>query len=179
MWSNIFYFFLVGTLLLSFVKQNSSELIRKCETMDETNNLRLACAGVVSYSFYVPSGESLDTLNREALKQLNNSNLSILPTSCQSSVRKVVCGNIYLKCVDDVDLANKSTWQKDIFADVGEEVSLPFNRPCKRSCVQMHSMCFGILSLIGVDLSCDEKYDYGIGLVDVPYSQVTNQSACL
>jgi hypothetical protein len=139
--------------------------------------LYIACASVIDYVFYIPSGQTQVSLNNETIKKLNNSVITILPPTCQSAIRKVVCSSIYLKCFAGVDLNNKSSWNSNIYADIGVNLALPFYRPCKRLCTQMNSECFQHLRFMGVDFDCNEKYHFGFDISTEITPQVRRYTA--
>lgn len=128
------------------------------------------CGNAVDYQFYLPANTSLAFLEKTARSILNNTALTLLPTSCQVSLKKLVCSNIYLKCypgADPTDTTNKAGWNNRIYSDVNaivaNQVKLPFERPCRSVCVNTNKNCLGVLGLLGLTQNCDGTYDYSGG----------------
>ena len=119
---------------------------------------------------------------------LNNSQINILPPSCQASIKKLICSNVYLKCPPGIDLSSPTYqgWNINIYSDVLPElttlnnlypaivtspyVPLPFQRPCQSVCDMVNANCLGILKLIGLSQNCSSRYDYSRGSLATLYS---------
>ena len=117
---------------------------------------------------------------------LNDARLAILPTSCQISLKKLVCSNIYLKCPKNIDLSSVtySGWNLYIYTDILSELTnlyganvvpspyipVPFQRPCKKICTDVADSCLGLLGLIGLDQNCSTRYDYSFGALSSLYA---------
>ena len=135
-----------------------------------------SCANAVTYPFYVPTNISLEYFELQANQRLNNSQLSILPTACQKSIKNLICSNIYMKC-DPVGSSTK------IYTEVAIPfVSLPFQRPCKQVCDSVNSKCYGLLSLMGLSQDCTATFDYTFGQIPFPqpthYDYSNNATQC-
>lgn len=118
------------------------------------------CSGAVDYSYYLPDGMETSDLNAYALKALTGGNqLSIMPTQCQASIKKLICSSVYLKCQPGIDLTNVLTYNFKIYPGI----PMPFQRPCMSVCSQVDDKCYGFLNFFGMSPNCTSTYDYSSG----------------
>jgi len=126
------------------------------------------------------------SLNSVANSLLNDSRLAVLPTACQSSLKKMVCSNIYLKCPQNINLTSPSFsgWNIMIYTDILKELApfvsknilkspyipLPFERPCRKVCDDVTNNCLGLLGLFGFGQDCSARYDYSHGSLSLLYT---------
>lgn len=155
-----------------------------CSTFSFTSPMEAlasTCYNAVDYSFYVPAGVSLAFLETTARDILGNEMLSVLPNSCLVSLKKLVCSRIYLKCPSNIDLTDLSTYNYNIYSDLGIAVPMPFQRPCQSLCVNVNDQCLGLLGLMGFSQDCNAKYDYSFGQIpSLPYQydSTNNTNKC-
>lgn len=86
----------------------------------------------------------------------------MLPTSCQANLKKLICANVYRKCVPDVVIGNSATYSTSIYNGSsinGGVVPLPFQRPCQSMCTALY--CDAIPAILGMMPNCSALYDYG------------------
>lgn len=145
---------------------SEAKILATCTTLFTPSSsaqemLATACNSAVDYLFYLPENTTKATLNKLALSKLNSSQLAILPTSCQESVKKLVCSMIYRKCPPGIDLTKLATYNYNIYSDVGiTNVPLPFQRPCSSVCTNVEKKCLGVLKLFNTDQNCSSRFQY-------------------
>ena len=155
-----------------------------CLTLPSYSNIipiSSVCSGVIDYPFYLPNGFSLAYLNDQAKLKLNDDRLSILPSTCQMDIKKLVCSSIYLKCLPNINLQDSTTWNYHIYSDVGlSTIGLPFQRHCMSVCLYTTSSCFGLLKLMGLDVNCQSKFAYvpSVPLLPYQFDQSQNNLYC-
>lgn len=152
----------------------------------------MTCLSAVDYTFFLPFNITLKYLDTLANSKLNSASLSLLPTQCQMSLKRLVCSNIYLKCPPNFPpIFNLTNLQKHgnyhIFTDFypSKLFLLPFERPCVSVCNSAVKDCFGILNIFNMPINCSSKTDYsygqfghtyGIKNVTLPYTyDMTNE----
>lgn len=163
-------FVLVSFIFLSFFLQFSDSF--NCSTI-EGSRLTTLCYDAVDYEFYLPDGISQTYLNEQVMTFLGSSEISLLPTECQSSLKLLACSQTYLKC--------DPSGNTNIYSDVGLTVPLPFQRPCASVCEKISDACMGILPFLGISLNCTAKYDYSNGQIPFQpyqYDQNNDPSVC-
>jgi hypothetical protein len=85
------------------------------------------CARVVNYAFYIPNGKTAESLYSEAITVLNNAIFySFASSDCKAAVIELVCANTYLKCFNNVQLGNLSTYNYQAFGSIN--VGIPTTR---------------------------------------------------
>ncbi len=116
------------------------------------------CTGIVNYAFFVPDGKTESDIHAAALAQASNSALALLPESCQSNLKLLICAHVYLKCPDGLDVNDPNTWLYVSNEDGTAIVSkLPFQRPCLSLCesiTKSGAICNNVLSLMGSSPDC-------------------------
>ncbi len=141
------------------------------------------CVGVVDYDFFLPYGVSSTSLITLVNSRLNTTILPNFRMECQTRIVRLVCSNVYLKCVDGVNLTDYSTYNYDISRETTATklYGLPFLRPCGSACTEISQYCTGLGRLIP-QLNCSEKYDYSQGFSKASwpkrYEISNNQSRC-
>jgi hypothetical protein len=142
----------------------------QCISLPATAEYRLInpCSGVVNYPFYLPPGETLNTLTTKAKNALNNTALQQLPSTCLSNVVSLQCSKIYLKCKTDVVISDTSTYNNALYAanGIGVSFGVPFIRPCSSVCTDVVNSCASsVYSAIFGTLDCSSHKDYSYGNV--------------
>ncbi len=68
------------------------------------------CKGVVTYSYFLPSGSTEASLAAKASALLSSTIISSAPMDCQTSLVSYVCAKTFLKCISGVTLSADSTY---------------------------------------------------------------------
>lgn len=146
-------------------------------------SLGITCLGVVDYEYFLPTGVTTEFLNAKANELLSDESLSILPVKCQTSLKKAVCSQVFLKCPNNFNQLKIATYNYAIFSDIGKTFPIPFQRPCLNVCDNANKDCFGLLNVFNKQLNCLEKTDYShgaygqsIGNTSYPYPYTFDQS---
>lgn len=122
--------------------------------------LGITCLGVVDYSYFLPANLTSSLLDAIAKEKLSDDRLSILPVKCQTSLKKAVCSQVYLKCPNNFNQTNYATYNYGIFSDIQKAFPIPFERPCLNICDDVNRECLGLLKLFGRHFDCKERFDY-------------------
>ncbi len=134
-----------------------AEAANRCSA-DIPKGVNELCAGVVDYAFFVPNGKTESDLHNAALAQASNGALALLPTSCQTDLKLLICTNVYLKCPNGLDVNDPNTWLYVCNGDDTAVVSkLPFQHPCLSLCetiTKSGATCNDILGLMGGSPDC-------------------------
>lgn len=104
------------------------------------------------------------SMNELAISKINAS-MSTLPVPCQSAIKQLVCSNVYLRCIPDVNLTDPRTYSSSLY----HGIVMPFQRPCRSMCETVKEQCLGIPELLGSGLNCDATMDYSGSLHLVPF----------
>ncbi len=70
-----------------------------CENLSSTYSPYVTCSGIVNYSFYMPAGSTIQTLELSARSLLSGLSLPIGDT-CLSAIKKAICAEVYLPCLN-------------------------------------------------------------------------------
>lgn len=68
-----------------------------CSTFSNTDT-NFCAGGTVDYSFYVPAGSSVNTLNTIAWSNSIPTYLDIVSNTCHQDFKRMLCSTIYNKC---------------------------------------------------------------------------------
>lgn len=131
------------------------------------------CVGVVTYPFYLFSGQSTATLQTEANYALNSTILLQYPDFASQYIR-YVCTQVYLKCYPNVDLQNVNTYNAQVYQqDLSVYYPVPFQRPSKSTCDAMVASAPSTIRLgWGINsTTCQARFDYSFGdvITGTPY----------
>ncbi len=130
----------------------AAEAANRCSA-DIPKGVHELCAGVVDYAFFVPDGKTESDLHAAALAQASNGALALLPKSCQTDLKLLICANVYLKCPNGLDVNDPNTWLDVSNGDDTAVISkLPFQRPCLSLCesiTKSGATCNDVLGLMG------------------------------
>jgi hypothetical protein len=118
---------------------------------EERNAITSTCGSAVDYPFYLQDGSTLSSLETAARLLLGDSEFIFLTSNCLVNYKKLVCGNVYLKCQPGVDFLNTSTFNYDIYKTVSFPV--PYTRPCKQVLLVQISLIYSWLDSVGVQLA--------------------------
>jgi hypothetical protein len=136
----------------NFFPSCTSPLRLYSDTSSTASNDSLACYGIVDYPFILPYNTTAEALNKRAVNQLKDATYHILSASCQLSIKKAVCANVYRKCPAHYISSDTSTWntaaiQSDFGSSVPLTVALPYLRPCKSVCDDVKAQCGALLKV--------------------------------
>lgn len=147
-----------------------------CEHLPADYTPYLFCSGVVQYDFFVTNGTTAADLDTQARGLAAYAN-TLLPTSCLSDMKKLICASVYNPCVAGVVDGDFSTYQDGAVTPAGTPIPLPFKRPCKSLCVAttyLGDTCAGRLEAFGAATNCDMNNSL---LFDIPVYDSSNDPA--
>ncbi len=152
-----------GTLVILCIVSWAAVAANRCST-DIPKGAGELCTGVVDYAFFVPDGKTESDLHDAALAQASNGALALLPESCQSGLKLLICANTYLKCPNGLDVNDPNTWLDVSNGDDTAAISkLPFQRPCLSLCesiTKSGANCNGVLGLMGGLPDCQTSHPF-------------------
>ena len=128
------------------------------------------CGQAVSYPFFLRHNQTLMDLDHKALSRLPNSMSGLLPSSCASSILRMVCALVYKKCSHSMMMSNITTWNYAVYDELSVPYPVPFQRPCRSVCTRISRECEGWWRLFtGTAIDCNERYDYSDGQLGMPF----------
>lgn len=140
-----------------------------CHSLAGTYEERLLnpCSGVVDYQFFVPNGQSVQSLMTRARNLLNSTVIMTTPSLCAQSIVRLVCAQVYLKCYDNVDFSNTASYNSEIYASISLSYVTPVYRPCLSVCNDVRSRCLGSMYGLspGLPTCTGVTFDYAFGNV--------------
>jgi hypothetical protein len=158
-------YILMALLMIRSLQVHSLSIHRTCTYFPHyRNNSQMSdflCDQFVKYKFLLHSHETIDDLDRLAVQYYDQfRNESVNAVMCDESIRILSCSRVFLKCENNVSMSDRSTWSNTIYGEVGEDIQLPFQRPCRSVCTNALSRCSRVLPSVESRIDCDERYDY-------------------
>ena len=134
------------------------------------------CADVVKYSYFLPTGKTPAQLNAEAEALVYQASF-VWPSTCQASIKKLVCASVYLNCTG-YDMNDSTNWNVGVY---NSSFPVPYKIPCKSTCLNVRMQCNDMPAQQTPPLpySClaSNTVDYGYGLV-ARYQQANTAGVC-
>ena len=94
------------------------------------------CADVVKYSYFLPAGKTPAQLNAEAEALVYQASF-VWPSTCQASIKKLVCASVYLNCTG-YDMNDSTNWNVGVY---NSSFPVPYKIPCKSTCLNVRMQC--------------------------------------
>eukprot|EP01040_Poterioochromonas_malhamensis_P001830 gene1830-1959_t len=122
------------------------------------------CAGIVNYAYFSFGTLTPKFLETTARTKLSAALLTQLSQDTLNSLVRLTCANIYLKCYNNVDVTNTSTYNYQIYQFASSiTFGVPFYRPCVTVCAPAfttQTASIVLLSASGSLPSCTATFDY-------------------
>jgi hypothetical protein len=122
--------FVIACLLGFTNGQQCKSLRTGTASTDAQRRLTNPCTRVVDYDYYLPQGVTDAIIEAQVNALLNVEQLKSLSTECQESFLEYTCAMAYMKCQPNINLADRSTYNFDIYprTPVYPPIPLPFQR---------------------------------------------------
>ena len=104
-------------ILLSLFGAVFGQVCKDLQTGETAKDAQLLnpCVQVVNYTYYIPRTVTDEIIESQVKTALNNALLKSLTADCQAAFVEYICTEAYVKCYDDVEIADNTTWNYGIY----------------------------------------------------------------
>lgn len=92
----------IAVLTIMFFLNSASASTCGDEFLSGFHNPYRFCSSVVDYAYYIPDGETADSLNTAVRAKAERYYIEFFPLACKESLKRALCAETYLPCEDGV-----------------------------------------------------------------------------